>query len=98
MQGFVDSAKASGAVNVLVTSTVVAARNQGRQEITVTNDHATQVVYLALETTPNGGATAVASSGIRLNPAGGSWTSRVYRGAVAGISVGGTSAVCLAEI
>lgn len=98
MQGFIDSAKTSGAVTVGTSSTAVAARNQGRQEITVVNDHATQVVYLALETTAGAGATAVASSGIRLNPAGGSWTSRVYRGAVAGISVGGSSVCTVAEI
>lgn len=96
--GYVDSAEISGAVSVLVTNTVVAAKHQGRQEITVVNDHATQVVYLALSTTPDVAPTAVANSGIRLNPGGGTWTSHVYRGAVAGISVGGTSVVTIVDI
>lgn len=95
--GYIDSAKTSGAVSVAVTSTPIVARNQGRQEISIVNDNATQVVYLAFETTPGGGATAVANSGVRLNAGGGSWTSNTYRGAISGISVGGTSVVTVAE-
>lgn len=92
-----DVAKASGAVNVATTSTLVAANNPSRQEITIVNDHATQVVYLAFATTPGVTPTAVASSGIRLNAAGGSYTTTSYTGAISGISVGGTSPVTVAE-
>jgi hypothetical protein len=73
--------------------------NIGRRELTIVNDHATQVVYLALNTTD--GTTvpaAVANSGIRLNAAGGSWTTNFYKGPVAAISVGGTSVLTVAEI
>lgn len=91
------AAKTSGAVSVAVTSTPIAAKNLGRREITIVNDHATQVVYLALATDDGVAPTAVANSGIRLNAAGGSWTSNLWDGAVAGISVGGTSVVTIAE-
>lgn len=91
------AAKTSGAVSVLVTSTVVATKNLGRREITVTNDHATQLVYLQIATDDGTAPTAVANQGIRLNAAGGSWTSNMWKGAVAGISVGGTSVVTIIE-
>jgi hypothetical protein len=92
-------AKTSGAVSVLTTTTTVAAANQSRREITIVNDHATQLVYLALNTTDGTTVpTAVANSGIRLNAAGGSWTTNSYKGPVAGISVGGTSVVTVVDI
>jgi hypothetical protein len=92
------AATQSGAVSVLITSTAIASKNPGRREITICNDHATQVVYLALATDSGVAPTAVASSGIRLNAAGGSWTSNEFDGAVAGISVGGTSVVTVVEL
>lgn len=95
------SAKAvtSGAVSALITTTTVVNANISRRELTVVNDHATQVVYLALNTTD--GSTvpaAVANSGVRLNAAGGSWTTNAYKGPVAAISVGGTSVLTVLEI
>jgi len=92
-------AQTSGSVSVLITTTTVLAQNIGRREVTIVNDNATQVVYLALNTTDGSTVpTAVASSGIRLNAAGGSWTTNAYKGAIAAISVGGTSVVTVAEI
>lgn len=82
----------TAAVSVLITDTAVVAANPSRIELTICNDHATQVVYLAL------GATAVASQGIRLNGAGGSYTTTAYTGAVRAISVGGTSVVTVTEV
>lgn len=93
------TAKTSGAVSALVTTTTVVNGNISRRELTVVNDHATQVVYLALNTTDGTTVpTAVANSGIRLNAAGGSWTTNAYKGPVAAISVGGTSVLTVAEI
>lgn len=91
------TASATNTVSVTVASTPVVGANLGRNEITIVNDHATQVVYLQFATVETTAPTAVASQGIRLNAAGGSWTSNVYRGAVAAISVGGTSVVTVAE-
>jgi hypothetical protein len=92
-------AKTSGSISVLTTTTTVAAANQSRREITICNDHATQVVYLMLNTTDGTTVpTATASNGIRLNGAGGSWTTNSYKGPVAGISVGGTSVVTVVDI
>lgn len=94
-------AKSSGAISAPITSTTVVAANVSRRELTVVNDHATQVVYLALNTADGTGGTvptAVANSGIRLNAAGGSWTTNAYKGPVAAISVGGTSVLTVAEI
>lgn len=85
-----DTATATS-VSVLVSDTQVAAANQKRVELTVCNDHATQLVYLTL-----GGAAAVASKGIRLNAAGGSYTT-TFTGEIRGISVGGTSVVTVSE-
>lgn len=95
-------AKTSGQVSVLTSSTVVAADNRARTEIIVTNDHASQVVYLAFATAEDinqvpTAPTATANNGVRLNAAGGSWSSTSYTGPVAGISVGGTSVVTVAE-
>lgn len=83
---------AGAAVSVLTSSTALVAANPNRREVTVCNDHATQVVYLSL------GGTAVANQGIRLNAAGGSYTTNAYTGAIAAISVGGTSPVTVTEV
>lgn len=92
----------SGAVSALITSTTVVSNNISRRELTIVNDHASQIVYLALNTTDGSAAptvpTAVANTGIRLNAAGGSWTTNAYKGPVAAISVGGTSVLTVAEI
>jgi hypothetical protein len=93
------TAKTSGAISVLITTTTIVPANISRRELTIVNDHATQVLYLALNTTDGSTVpSAVANSGIRLNAAGGSWTTNAYKGPVAGISVGGTSVVTVAEI
>lgn len=91
------TATTTNAVSVATSSTAIVPVNLGRNEITIVNDHATQVVYLQFATVETTAPTAVASQGIRLNAAGGSWSSNVYRGAVAGISVGGASVVTVAE-
>ena len=83
---------AGDAVDVTTDSTSVVAANGNRIELTLQNDHASQVVYLSL------GGTAVANKGIRLNPGGGSYTTSAYTGAINAISVGGTSAVLITEI
>jgi hypothetical protein len=57
----------------------VVAKNQGRREITICNDHATQIAYLAFPT-DDSTPTAALNAGIRLNAAGGSWTSNVWDG------------------
>lgn len=98
MNGYASEASASTFVTVGTGSTVVRPAAGGRQELTLVNDHATQVVYLALQTQPGVPPTAVAGSGIRLNPAGGSYTTHIFRGAIAGISVGGASNVTVAEV
>jgi hypothetical protein len=92
------AATQSGAVSVLITSTAIAGKNPGRREITICNDHATQVVYLALATvaatdTP----VAVVGQGIRLNAAGGSWTSNVYDGPIAAIGSGAATTYTIVE-
>lgn len=93
------TAKLSTAISALITTTTVVSANISRRELTVVNDHATQVVYLALNVTDGVTVpTAVASSGLRLNAAGGSWTTNAYKGPVAAISVGGTSVLTVAEI
>jgi len=80
------------AVSVGASTTEVAADNPDRAEITVQNDHATQIVYLAL------GAAAVANEGIRLNAAGGSWTSQAFTGAVNAIATGAATGVLVTEV
>lgn len=94
-------AKTSGTVSVGAASGSVVAANISRRELTIVNDHATQIVYLALNTTDGSGGTtptAVLNTGIRLNAAGGSWTTNAYKGPVAAISVGGTSVLTVVEI
>ena len=43
-------AKTSGTVSVSAASGVIVAANISRRELTIVNDHATQIVYLALNT------------------------------------------------
>ena len=96
-------ARASTAVSVLTSSTVVAGNNPGRLSITVVND-GSFTVYLDLATDQMEqnddpiAPTATANSGIRLNANGGSWTETEYSGPVAGIASGGTSVCTVAEV
>lgn len=89
----------SGTISVGAASGTIVASNISRRELTVVNDHATQIVYLALNTTDGSTVpTAVLNSGIRLNAAGGSWTTNAYKGPVAGIATGAATGVTVAEI
>ena len=94
-------AKTSGTVSVGAASGVVVASNISRRELTIVNDHATQIVYLALNTTDGSGGTtptAALNTGIRLNAAGGSWTTNAYKGPVAAIATGAATGVTVVEI
>lgn len=91
-----DTALTSGAVSVLITSTAILADRAGRAEVTIVNTDATNPVYLAFSTSFGVAPTAVAVNGIKLAP-GASWTSGAYTGAIAGIAVGGTVVVTVAE-
>jgi hypothetical protein len=80
-----------------VASAVVAAKNLGRREVTVVNDHATQIIYLMLATDDGVAPTAVVGDGIRLNAAGGSWTSNAWEGAIACIATGAGTLYTIVE-
>ena len=87
-----DTAKNAGsAVSVTTSSTALVANNPSRISVTITNDHATQAVYVSF------GGTAVANTGLRLLPVGGTFTTAAYSGAINAISVGGTSTVLVVE-
>jgi hypothetical protein len=87
-----DTAKTSqGAVSVGTSSGVLVPANGDRVELTICNDHATQVVYLSL------GGTAVANQGIRLGP-GQFYTTNAYTGAVSAIATGAATGVTFAEV
>lgn len=89
-----DTAKTpASTVTVGTSTTSLVAANPQRVEITICNDHATQVLYLSLGT-----AAAVASTGIRVNGAGGSYTTRAYTGAIQAIASGATTVVTITEI
>jgi hypothetical protein len=93
------TAKTSGTVSVGAASGTVVAANISRRELTIVNDHATQIVYLALNITDGSTVpTAVLNSGIRLNAAGGSWTTNAYKGPIAAIATGAATGVTVAEI
>src|SRR4051812_32478031 len=79
--------------SVGAASVQLAAANKSRVEITICNDHATQVVYLSL-----GSAAAVVNQGIRLNAAGGSYTTSAYLGAIQAIATGAATTVTITEI
>ena len=80
-------------VSVGGTSTSVAAANPTRVEITITNDHASQIVYLKLAA-----AAAELNKGIRLNAAGGSYTTRAYTGEIRAIASGAATGVLVVEV
>lgn len=81
------------AVTCGAASVTVAAANPDRAEITIQNDHATQIIYLNL-----GPEAAVLNEGIRLNAAGGSWTSQAYTGQITGIATGATTPALVTEV
>lgn len=88
-----DTAKQpKGAVSVGTSDTLLVAANPYRVELTITNDHATQIVWLAF------GATAEVSKGIRLNAAGGADNIGAYTGAVRAIASGPATNVTFSEV
>lgn len=89
-----DTAKNPGSgVSVGTSSSVIVPANGDRIELNVINDHATQIVYLRLD-----GGPAVVGQGIRLNAAGGSWTTQAYQGPVSAIATGVATGVTIAEV
>lgn len=97
--GHSNVAKTCTAVTVGAASAPVVQANNARVEITIVNDHATQVAYLMLNTTDGTSVpTAVANSGIRLSAAGGSWTSNSYTGPIAAIATGASTVLTVSEI
>lgn len=80
-------------VSVGAASAVVAAANPRRVEITITNDHASNILYLRL-----GASTALVNTGIRVNAAGGSYTTRAYTGEIRGIASGASTTTLVTEI
>lgn len=91
------AATQSGTVTAAATSTAIAGDNAGRSEITVVNDDAAQIVYLKLATARGVAPTAVVGQGVRLNAAGGSWSSNRWKGAVAAIASGAGAALTISE-
>lgn len=89
------AAEPGKAVSVGTSSVEVAAANKDRVEITVVNDHATNVLYLRLSDDSD---PAVASEGLRLNAAGGSWSSSAYTGAVQAIATGAATPALVTEV
>lgn len=81
-----------------IASSQAAARNDGRREITIVNDHATNIIYLAIPLVAGATPTAVVGSGIRLNAAGGAWTSTQWNGAVAVIATGAATNYTIVEV
>lgn len=82
----------NAAVSVGTEDKEIVAANPARVEITICNDHATNVVYLSL------GGTAVVNRGIRLNPAGGSYTTNAYTGEIRGIATGAATPATVSEV
>jgi hypothetical protein len=92
-----DRAKTSGSATVGTTSAVIVADNPNRLQLTITNDHATQIVYLAFATS-SASPTAVSGSGVRLSAAGGQFTTNSYTGPVAAIASGAGTGVTITEM
>jgi hypothetical protein len=93
MYPHVDVAKTSGAVTVNTTTTALLAANPSRVELTIVNLDGTNPVYLVLSTVAGVAPTAT-TNGLKL-PAGGSWTTTSYTGAVAAIA---TTAACSVNV
>jgi hypothetical protein len=82
----------SGSVSIGGSDASLVAANPARAEITICNDHATQILYLAL------GETAVLNKGIRLNAAGGSYTTTAFTGEIRAIATGAATVATYVEI
>lgn len=88
-----DSARSpASAVSVGTESKTLLKENIGRIAAYITNDHATNVVYLAL------GSKAEANKGIRLNAAGGAAVIDDYRGEITAIATGASTTVTYSEV
>lgn len=92
-----EEALVSDAVTVAVTDTAVVGQHEGRTELTLQNNDATNPVWLRLRTSPGTTPVAVANKGIKLLP-GASWTTRTYRGPVNAIATGGSVVVLVTDI
>lgn len=79
-------------VSVGTSSVEIVAANNDRVEVTICNDHASQILYLSL------GGTAEANKGIRVNAAGGSYTTSAYTGAINGIATGAATVATVSEV
>jgi hypothetical protein len=86
------AATPASSATIGTSSANVVPANPSRVEVTICNDHATQVAYLSL------GGTAVASTGIRLNAAGGSYTTRGFTGAINAIATGASTVLTFSEV
>lgn len=89
-----DTAGGSGSAAVSVSGSDIAlvAANADRTAVTICNDHATQIVYLAF------GTTAVINQGIRLNAAGGTITITWWTGAIRAIASGASTVVTYIDV
>jgi hypothetical protein len=80
----------SGGFDVTVTSVQILPIDPGRRELTIVNDGA-NVVYLNFGT-----SAASAGNGVRLNAAGGSYTTNNWEGPVQAIALTATTRVTIA--
>lgn len=87
--------QAGTSVTVGTSSTTLVSANASRKLLVISNDHATNILYVRL-----GASAAVANQGIRLNAAGGSLTLRgdEYTGEVRAIASGASTVVTLSEV
>lgn len=80
----------AGTASIGAASAALVAANPSRSALVVSNDHATQVLYLAL------GTTAVANRGIRISP-GTTFVLSDFRGAVNIIASGAATTATYVE-
>ncbi len=93
----VTDATFSGAVTAGVADAALRSEDLGRKEITVVNTHATQGAYLQLPDQRGATKAAVVGEGIYLAPAGGSWTSNLWKGAVRCIATGASTILTVVD-
>lgn len=87
----------SGAVTAGVADAALRPQDYGRTEIIVVNTHATQGAYLQLPDQQGIAKAAVVGEGIYLSPAGGSWSSTTWKGAVRCIATGATTVLTVVD-
>ena len=88
-----DTAKTpKSAVTVGASDTQIVPANGARVAVVICNDHASNILYLAL------GGTAVANQGIRVNAAGGTVFLPEFTGEIRGIATGAGTVVTFSEI